>query len=71
MRRLANKVEKAKAFIVHLGKPVTFASKCQKIAKKEQGSICFFVTKEKQLKFDWQKVIDGHNQSICIKTAGA
>ncbi len=71
MRRLANNVKNAKVFAVFPVKPVTFEGS-PKSATKGQGSICFFVTKEKQLKIDSQKeVMDGHNQNICIKSAGA
>lgn len=67
MRRLANNVKKAKDFAVFPGKPVTFEGS-PKSANKGQGSICFFVTKEKQLKIDHQKeVMDGHKQILDLQ----
>ncbi len=56
MRRLANNVKNAKVFAVFPVKPVTFEGS-PKSATKGQGSICFFVTKEKQLKIDSQKEV--------------
>jgi len=65
MRHLANNVEKA-----FPDKPVTFGES-PKSATKGQGSICLFVTKEKQLKIGSQKEVkDGRNQNLCNKSAG-
>lgn len=71
MQHLASNVRKAKAFAVYPGRPVTFGERPKSVTRG-QVTICFFDTEEEQLKIDSQKdVIDGLNQNMCIKSAGA